>query len=128
MHGQLAPLNAAAWAIAVKETAAKTEVVYLSSREMKQITGQAMAAAVGINKEMRAYYESQMNVHFPAAPGKNILGLRVGMGDDGKAVLRTGTFDTTGTKSFEVRYLGDDFVAAGTTTTSVDVAKGKPKA
>ncbi len=47
---------------------------------------------------------------------------------DGKAVLRTGTFDTTGTKSFEVRYLGDDLVAAGSTTTSVDVVKGKPKA
>ena len=48
--------------------------------------------------------------------------------NDGKAVLRTGTFDTTGTKSFEVRYLGDDFVSAGTTATSVDVVKGKPKA
>ncbi len=45
----------------------------------------------------------------------------------GKAVLRTGTFDTTGTKHFEVRYLGDDLVSAGSTTTSVDVVKGKPK-
>jgi hypothetical protein len=47
---------------------------------------------------------------------------------DGRAVLPTGSFDTTGTKQLTVRYLGDDLVAAGSTSTSVDVVKGRPKA
>lgn len=87
VHGQLLPLNAAAWQIAVKQTAANTEIVYLTSLEMRRVTGNAMAAAVGINKEMRQYYESQMGVHFSAPAGKNILGLRVGMDENMRARL-----------------------------------------
>ncbi len=46
---------------------------------------------------------------------------------DGSATLTAGPFDTTGEKSYEVRYLGDDYVSAGTTTGTITVVKAAPK-
>jgi len=83
VNGQLLPLNAQAWEIAVKETAAKTEVVYFTPQEMQKITGNRMAVAVGMNSDMRQFYESQMSGKFPAAPGKHVMGLRRPLKEDG---------------------------------------------
>ena len=46
---------------------------------------------------------------------------------DGRAMLTVGPFASTGSKTFEVRYLGDDQVAPGSATGSVEVVKGNPK-
>ena len=46
---------------------------------------------------------------------------------NGRASLPIGPYDATGTRTFEVRYLGSDLVDESSATTSVQVVKGKPK-
>lgn len=46
---------------------------------------------------------------------------------NGAATLTVGPFDSTGVKTFEVRYLGDGNVATCSVTTSVNVTKAGPK-
>lgn len=46
---------------------------------------------------------------------------------DGTAELVVGPFDTVGTKTIDVRYLGSDRLEASSTTTSISVVKATPK-
>ncbi|CUR55722.1 5'-Nucleotidase domain-containing protein [metagenome] len=45
---------------------------------------------------------------------------------DGEAALTLGPFSTTGTRSYSVRYLGDDFVSGSSANASVEVVRATP--